>query len=209
MTRTLAWLRPRRIASTLLLGLVLLGGVVGCASQQDTAARVIAEAEQTLQALQQDAQRVVPEQYAAAEQAIAQLRTRMEQRDFASIVAALPAITNQLVALQELAAVKRAELAAAMEKARADWGGLSIEVPASLDELQRRIDELAAAGKLPPGIDRAALVAARARLEQLRATWAEALAAFAQGRLPEAADQARESQQGAAELAAQLEVTTA
>lgn len=212
MTQSLAWLRPPRIASTLLLGLVLLGslgGVVGCASQQDAAARVIAEAEQTLQALQEDAQRVVPEQYAAAEQAIAQLRTQLEQRDFVSVLAGLPAITSQLAALQDAATARRAEIEAAIERARADWGGLSLEVPTSLDALQRRIDELAAAGKLPPALDREALAAARIRLEELRATWAEALAAFAQGRLPEAADQARESQQGAAELAAQLEVTTA
>jgi hypothetical protein len=201
-------LRPFPLASVLLLGLLLLGGLTGCASQQDAAARVIAEAEQTLQALQDDAQRVVPEQYAAAEQAIARLRTQLEQRDFASVLAALPALTTQLAALQDAATARRAEIEAAIERARAEWGGLSIEVPTSLDALQLRIDALAAAGKLPPGLDRESLAAARTRLEELRATWAEALAAFAQGRLPEAAEQARESQQGAAELAAQLEVTT-
>ena len=121
---------------------------------------------------------------------------------------ALPALTTQLAALQDAATARRAEIEAAIERARADWGGLSIEVPTSLDALQLRIDALAAAGKLPPGLDRESLAAARTRLEELRATWAEALAAFAQGRLPEAAEQARESQQGAAELAAQLEVTT-
>lgn len=195
-------------AIALLLACValLLGG---CASQQDAASRVVAEAEQTLQAFKDDAQRLAPEQYAAAEQAIARLKTQLEQRDFASVITALPAVTTQLAALQELANARRAELEAAIERARADWAGLSLEVPASLDALQRRIDELAAAGKLPAGIDRNTLAEARKTLEALRAKWAEALASFAQGRLPEAADQARESQQGAAELAAQLEVKTA
>lgn len=202
-------LRPLPLAFALLFGLLLLGGLTGCASQQDAATRVIAEAEQTLQALKEDAQRVVPEQYAAAEQALAQLRTQLEQRDFVGVLTGLPAITSQLAALQDAATARRAELEAAIERARAEWGGLSIEVPTSLDALQLRIDELAAAGQLPPGLNRESLAAARTRLEQLRATWAEALAAFAQGRLPEAAEQARESQKGAAELAAQLEVTTA
>ena len=118
-------------------------------------------------------------------------------------------MTTQLAALQELANTRRAELAAAVERARAEWAGLSLEVPASLDALQRRIDELAAAGKLPAGIDRNTLAEARKTLEALRAKWAEALASFAQGRLPEAADQARESRDRAAELAAQLDVKTA
>lgn len=197
----------KHAVALLLACLALLLG--GCASQQDAASRVVAEAEQTLQAFKDDAQALAPEQYAAAEQAIARLKTQLEQRDFASVITALPAVTTQLAALQELANARRAELEAAIERARADWAGLSLEVPASLDALQRRIDELAAAGKLPAGIDRNTLAEARKTLEALRAKWAEALASFAQGRLPEAADQARESQQGAAELAAQLEVTTA
>jgi uncharacterized phage infection (PIP) family protein YhgE len=181
----------------------------GCASQHDAASRVVAEAEQTLQSFKDDAQRLAPEQYAAAEQAIAKLKTQLEQRDFAGVITALPAMTTQLASLQELANTRRAELEAAIERARAEWSGLSLEVPASLDALQRRIDELAAAGKLPAGIDRNTLAQARQTLEDLRAKWAEALASFAQGRLPEAADQARESRDRAAELAAQLDVKTA
>jgi DNA repair exonuclease SbcCD ATPase subunit len=118
-------------------------------------------------------------------------------------------VTTQLAALQELANARRAELEAAIERARAEWTGLSLDVPASLDALQRRIDELAAAGKLPAGVDRNTLADARETLEALRAKWAGALASFAQGRLPEAADQARESRDRAAELAARLDGTTA
>ncbi len=204
MTPSLAWLRPPRIAATLLLGLVLLGSLGGCASQQDAATRVIAEAEQTLQALKGDAQRVVPEQYAAAEQALAQLRTQLEQRDFVSVLAGLPAITSQLGALQDAATARRAEIEAAIARARADWGPLSIEVPTSLDALQRRIDELAAAGKLPPGLDRDALTRARETLSQARSAWADALESFAQGRLPEAVEGARSSREALDQLRAEL-----
>jgi hypothetical protein len=199
--RRLSLLPELLVCAALLLG--------GCASQQDRASRVVAEAEQTLQAFKEDAQRLAPEQYAAAEQAIARLKTQLQQRDFAGVITALPTVTTQLAALQELANARRAELEAAIERARAEWTGLSLDVPASLDALQRRIDELAAAGKLPAGVDRNTLAEARKTLEALRAKWAEALASFAQGRLPEAADQARESRDRAAELAARLDVTTA
>jgi hypothetical protein len=204
MIRTLPRTVLHAFGPALLLGIAMLASLAGCASQQDVAARVVAEAEQTLQALQQEAQRAVPEQYAAAEQALAKLRTQFEQRDFASVIAALPAITTQLASLQELATVRRAELEAALERARADWGALSIEVPTSLDALQRRIDELAAAGKLPPGVDRQTLTRARATLEQLRAKWADALASFAQGRLPQAVEEARGSRDAIDQLRAEL-----
>ncbi|MEZ5457900.1 MAG: hypothetical protein R3E65_00820 [Steroidobacteraceae bacterium] len=187
-----------------LLGSLLLALFAGCASQADTAARVVAETEQTLQALRQDAADVVPEEYAAAEQALGRLRTRLEQRDFAAVVAAFPAVTTQLASLQDLAAARRVELAAAFERARGEWGLLSIEVPASLDALQRQLDQRAAAGKPPAGLPRETLTRARETLAQARAQWSEALASFSQGRLPQAADQARASRETAAKLAAEL-----
>ena len=178
--------------------------LTGCASQQDAAARVVADAEQTLQSLKQDAQQLAPEQYAAAEQAIASLRAQLEKRDFAGVVTALPAITSQLTALQELATQRGAEVGAALERARAQWSTLSNDLPRQLDALQRRVDELARAAQLPAGIDRALLERARKTLDELRAAWAEALAAASQGRVPEAAERARESRERALQLEREL-----
>lgn len=196
--------RVARLARQALLGSVVLAVLAGCARQADTAARVVAEAEQTLLALRQDAQDVLPAEYAAAEQALGQLRTQLEQREFAAVVAALPAITTQLASLQDRAAARRIELAAAFERARSEWGLLSIEVPASLDALQRQLDQLAAAGKPPAGLPRETLTRAREMLAQARAQWTEALGSFSQGRLPQAAEQARASRETAAQLEAQL-----
>lgn len=194
----------RRVIALALLACALATGVTGCASQQDAAARVVAEAEQTLLAFKDDAQRLAPEQYAAAEQALAKLRTQLAQRDFQGVITSLPAVTTQLGALHDLATTRRAELEAAIERARADWGPLSLEVPNSLDALQRRIDELAAAGKLPSGLDRDALARARTALQELRAKWAVALEAFAQGRLPQAVEEARASRDALDQLRADL-----
>jgi hypothetical protein len=181
----------------------------GCSSQQDAASRVIADAEATLQSLQDEAQRLAPEQYAAAEQSIARLRERFAERDYAGILAALPAVTTELTELQQLAARRRAELEAALERARLEWDGMSVELPAKLNALQARIDELAQLRQLPAGIDRRLIERARAQLESIKAAWAEALAAFAQGRLPEAADRARESRERAEQLQAELGLQSA
>jgi hypothetical protein len=186
--------------------LVLLGA---CAGQQDAASRVIADAEATLQSFRGEAQRLAPEQYAAAEQSITRLRERFAERDYAAILAALPAVTTELANLQELAATRRTELEAALERARAQWGGLSVELPATLDALQTRIDELTRLRQLPAGIDRRLVERARAQLESIKAAWADALAAFAQGRLPEAADGARESRERAEQLKVELGMQSA
>ncbi len=186
--------------------LVLTGG---CAGQQDAAARVIADAETTLQAVREEAQRLAPEEYAAVERSIGRLRERLAQRDYAAVLDALPAVTAELAGLEELATRRRAELEAALERARAEWGGLSVELPTALNALQARVDELMRLRQLPAGIDRQLIERARAELESIKSAWAEALAAFAQGRLPEAADQARESRERARRLEAELGMQSA
>lgn len=183
--------------------------LAGCAGQQDAASRVIADAEATLQSFREEAQRLAPEQYAAAEQTIARLRERFAERDYAGVLAALPGVTTQLANLQEFTAARSAELEAAIERARAEWGGLSVELPATLNALQARIDELAQLRQLPAGIDRQLIERARTQLESIKAAWAQALEAFAQGRLPEAADQARESRERAEQLKAELGMQSA
>lgn len=178
--------------------------LAGCAGQQDAASRVIADAEATLQAVSEEAQRLAPQQYAAAEQTLVRLRERLAERDFAGVLASLPAVTTELASLEQLVATRRTEFERALERARADWGGLAAELPVTLNALQARIDELARLRQLPEGIDRQVIARARAQLDSLKAAWAEALAAFSQGRLPEAADRARESREQAERLKAEL-----
>lgn len=195
----LAALRPAALAASAALTLL-----AACAGQQGAAGRVLADAEATWQALREDAQRFAPRQGAAAEQTLERLRERFAARDYAAVRGALPGVAAELANLHELIETRRAELETAIERARADWGGLSVEVPATLNALQARLDALAQLRQLSAGMDRALLERARTELESIKADWAAALAAFAQGRLPEAADQARESRRRAEQLHAEL-----
>ncbi len=196
---------PVRRSVVVVLAALLLGAVAGgCANQQDTAARVVAESQATLDALREDAKRVAPEQYAAAEKAIAELRRRLEQRDYAGVLSAFPGLTAQLTELKATTLARHSELQAALERARAQWSSLSNDLPQRLDALQRRVDELGRSAQLPAGIDRALLERARKTLAELRQRWAEALAAASQGRIPEAADSAQQGREQAEQLAREL-----
>lgn len=199
-------LRTLRAGLAALACLLWLGAAAGCASQQDTAARVVAESKATLDVLREEASRLAPEQYAAAESALRSMQQKLEQRDYASVLGAFPGLTVQLTELKAATVAKRAELEAALERARSQWSAFSTELPGRLDALQQRVDELGRAAKLPEGIDRALLERARKTLEELRGAWSQALEAAAQGRVPDAAEQAREARERAAQLEAELGV---
>ena len=67
-----------------------------------------------------------------------------------------------------------------------------------------RVDSLASSPKLPKEVDKHEFEAAKASLETMKTTWAEATAAFSAGNATEAADKAREVQDKVAEVKGQL-----
>jgi signal transduction histidine kinase len=166
--------------------------VAGCVNQRDAAAQAVTDAEA-----------------AAAKSAIARLKQRMKDGDAAGIVAAVPEISASLDALQSAAAQRKIEALALLESARSDWTRLSSEMPTLLNSLQKRLEALGRSGQLPPGVDRAMVERARKELDSLKAAWAKALESFAAGRVPEAADEARESRERAQALLDELGANTA
>lgn len=202
MRSRLALALPIVILSAALLG-------AGCVNQRDAAAQAVEDAAATLSALGADAERYAPEQFAAARAAVDNLKNRLRTGDTSGILQALPQVTAQLAALQSAATQRKSEALDLIERARSDWTRLAAELPQLLNSLQSRIDALGRSGALPAGVDRALLERARKELEALKAAWARALASFAAGRVPEAADEARESRERAQALLDQLGANTA
>lgn len=76
---------------------------------------------------------------------------------------------------------KENEAEAALAKAKEVWGSMSTEVPATVDQLQRRIDVLSRSNELPKGITKDNVAWAKSQLEALKANLADAQSAAAAG----------------------------
>ncbi len=196
------------IVALVLALFVALSGA-GCVNQRDAAAEAVDNAAATLSALGADAERYAPEQFAAARAAVDSLKQHLRDGDTKGILAALPQVTTQLAALQAAATQRKGEALELIERARSDWTRLAADLPPLLNSLQSRVDTLARSAQLPAGVDRALLERARKELEALKAQWAKALASFSAGRVPEAAEEARQSRERAQALLDQLGANTA
>lgn len=177
---------------------------VACASQKQPAAKVISDAEASLAVLREQGEKYAPQALKVVEDSIASMKSSLEKGDYAAILAQGPAVTKELVALKDAADAAKAELDAAVSRAKQDWTAYSTELPQAVDSIQRRIDALGKARRLPAGLEKAGLEDAKAGLETLKSDWAEASAAFSAGEFTEAAAQASAIKDRAAEMMAKL-----
>jgi len=104
--------------------------------------------------------------------------------------------------------------ASAVARARRDaldgeWTPLASRVPLVLEGAERRVGELAAAARLPRGLDPAGLEEVQAELRAARAAWAQATAQFESGQAPTAVAGGREVQARVEAAAARLGLSPA
>jgi DNA repair exonuclease SbcCD ATPase subunit len=163
--------------------LLATGMLAACGSQMEPARKAVADAEASIAQLKDEAAKYVPNQLEAVDQKLAALKAAMEKQDYAAVVTGAPALLAETKALAETVVAKKAEYLAAL---KGDWTNVSAAVPQSVAAIEARLAELAAAKKLPEGITKDTLTAARTRLDEARSEWTGAAAAFGAGRLEEA-----------------------
>ena len=151
----------------------------GCASQQGKANKAITVADSALQSVSADAQAYVPDQYKALTDELATARTDLDAKNYADALTKAGEVSTKV-----------GELPAAIETAKtqlaASWQTMSDSVPTMVKALQARVDELSKARRLPTGVDKAQLDAAKGSLSQLTASWTQAEDAYKNGKLAEA-----------------------
>jgi hypothetical protein len=162
---------------------LIVAATLGC-SQKDPAAEAIAAAEQSLADVHELAMKYLPDQYAEVKADLEKARKSFEKQKYADALAAvktIPARAKQLgeeaVAAKEAAAVQLAE----------SWGGLGDSIQGKLSQLEARLAELDKLRQLPAGIEQKSVNIAKSSLEWARKEWDRATAAFAAGKLEEAA----------------------
>jgi len=166
--------------------LLAVGGLVlaGC-SQLDPAQKALAEVQAAVDSASEQAVKYIPEQFNAAKQGVADLKTAFDAKDYRTVIANAPAA---LAAAKQLAVAAAAKKDEVVKAATTDWASLSATLPALVATVKSRVDVLAKSKHLPAGVD---LAAAKAALADATDGWAKAQAASAAGSVEDAAALAR------------------
>ncbi|HEV2286393.1 MAG TPA: hypothetical protein VGR80_10140 [Steroidobacteraceae bacterium] len=154
--------------------------IIGCNTQKGPAEQALANAQAGLDAARDSAMKYVPEQLGGVDAQLSDIKGKFQQGDYAGVVKDAPALMTAISNLKDAAAAKKTEAEAALAKAKDDWGPASAGVQKMVDELDKRVQTLSK-GKLPKGVTKDALAAAKSGLDSLKSSWAEASNASASG----------------------------
>jgi hypothetical protein len=167
--------------------------VAGCANQMEPAKKAIADIEAAVAAAGPDAAQYIPDQLQAVTTQVSDLKMKFDQKDYKGVIAAAPALLAQAQGLAAAASTaKQAAEAAAQAALTAEWGTLSADLPAQLAAVTSRVEMLGKSKKLPKGLDKAAVEAAKSGAAEAKTLWDQATAAQAAGNMEQAVTAARQ-----------------
>ena len=192
----------KRIHSLRFLFVLLAGlALAACTNLQEPAKKVLADAETAIVATSADAEKYVPEQYAAVTQKLADMKAAFDKQDYKTIVAGGPGLLADVKALAEAAAAKKAEALAALNK---QWTSFATDLPAAVASIEAKLATFKKTHKLPKGVTKDAVAGATSGVAEVKSAWTEATAAFGSGNIQGAIDKAKAVKAKAEEIAAKL-----
>lgn len=150
-----------------------------------------AEAEAALKALKTsydavkaDAATYAPKQAESIEAGVAAVEESVADGEYTQALLDAKTFSGSVAKLGTAVAAKKMELTTA-------WESLAVGVPPVIQGLQAKLDELSKAARLPKGVDKAAVAAAKAAAAGLSRDWDAALAAFKSSNVIEAVSKAQ------------------
>jgi hypothetical protein len=146
--------------------------VVGCSKGPAEAA--LKAADEAIAKVKPEAEKFVPEQFAALTETAAAAKANFDKGDYA---AALTAAKDLPAKATEVATAATAKKDALMGQ----WSELSKDIPARLLDVTEKVNTLAAMKKLPVGVKAEQIDEVKKRLTDMTATWPKAGEAFAAG----------------------------
>jgi hypothetical protein len=194
--------RATRFAFIAAAALVL----AACANQKEPAQKLITDIEAAVSTAGAEAEKYVPDQVAAVQAKVADLKASFDKGDFKSVIAGAPAVLTDAKGLADAAAAKKKEV---MDALTGKWTQLAADLPNAIGAIQSRLDILNKAKKLPAGLDKAAVQGATASLADAKSTWDEASSAFTAGNLEDAVAKAESVKSKADELLTKLGIAPA
>jgi hypothetical protein len=181
--------------------LALVAGVFlsGCESKEEPARAAVASAEASLGEIREDAAKYAPDELKTTESDLGALKGELDRKRYKEVLVAAPKFGETVDLLKQTVVAKQTQVAAATN----EWEALQDEVPKAIQSLETRVANLGT-GKLPKEVSAESFAAAKTSLEQIKAQWQQASAAFTAGKALEAADQGRQVQAKAKEVSEQL-----
>jgi hypothetical protein len=162
-------------------------------SSKAPAEAALAAATAAVESLDGDAARYAPDDVKAVQMSYSTVRDTMANKDYQGVIAFARDIPARAKAAREKAAAVKASLQAA-------WAEAGNEVSGALDTAGHRIESLAHARRLPPGMDQETLARAESSLASLREGWASVARQHDAGDLPGAVKRAGELRSQAVDL---------
>jgi hypothetical protein len=191
--------------AALLFAVVAATALVGC-SKKDPAEKAIGSVESALAPVREAAQKYVPDQLQAVNGQIAAAKDSLAKGDYAAVIESAPKLTRAIGDLKTAAEAKKAEVEAALAKAKEAWGPVSADLPKMIDAIQSRVSVLSKSHSLPSGITKDGLASAKSGVESLKSTLSDATAAAGSGDFTGAMAKAEEIKAKAGEIMQSLKM---
>jgi len=176
--------RTARLLAVFIAGLAL----AACANQMEPAKKLLGDVEAAVTAAGADAQQYVPDQVASVNKKLADLKAAFDKQDYKTVITGAPALLTEAKGLADAAAAKKKEV---LEALGAQWTQLATELPQSVSTIETKLATLAKTKKLPAGVTKDGVDAAKAGLAEAKTTWDEAKASFGSGNVQAALDKAK------------------
>lgn len=161
--------RPAR-AGVLVLSLICAAVLSACSLGQEQAQQAIETVQAKYNEIKADAQAYLPEQAKLVEDAYTSVKNTIASGEYMKGLKEAQALTTKIGELRTVLEARKATLAKS-------WDSFQASVPTSFEELEHRVAVLEKSGKLPDGISREAVTAAKSAIPTVQAKWDEALAA--------------------------------
>ena len=176
---------------------VTLAAMAAVACGKGPAQAALTAADTAVASARPEGEKYVPEQFKALADAAAGAKTKFDGGDYKGALEAAQGIPAQATAVEQAAAARKTEL-------MASWKEMEGALPTMVADITKKVMELSTARKLPAGLDKAGVEAAKISLDGATAIWTEAGAAFAAGDVVTAVVKATQVKTSAEELMAKL-----
>jgi ATP-dependent Clp protease ATP-binding subunit ClpA len=172
MSRKTGWILA------LLVGMSSIVGGCDNAQKQATEAAINA-AQAAVNAVQDEAEKYVPDQLQAAKNAVQSAKDSVNKGDYQAALNAARDAADKAKDLANSAAAKRDEWTK-------EWAQTNTSMPKSLDEIKAKLNAYSHGSRMPEGMDQKALDDAKAQYEKLKQGWADATASATHGNMGDA-----------------------
>lgn len=176
---------------------VTLAAFVAVACGKGPAQAALTAADTAVAGARAEGEKYVPEQFKALADSAAAAKTKFDSGDYKGALETAQGIPAQATAVVQAASAKKTQL---MES----WKAMEGTLPTMVADLTKKVMELSTARKLPAGLDKAGVEAAKTSLDGATAMWTEAGAAFSSGDVINAVAKATQVKTTAEELMSKL-----